>query len=132
MALRDVQAVVTITTNATKAIDDGKKLRETYKATLDIIKQFRTDGKIDTPEGKELLKLADDLQAKIKALVTGMDLIRGVADNLANKTGKDVNRAMREISKEFNKTANETDADKQKLKELSDTLAKLKALRDGK
>ena len=126
MALRDVQAVVTITTNATKAIDDGKKLRETYKATLDIIKQFRKDGKIDTPEGKELLKLADDLQAKIKALVTGMDLIRGVADNLANKTGKDVNRALREISKEFNKTANETDADKQKLEELRTTLAKLK------
>lgn len=126
MALRDVKAVVTITTNATKAIDDGKKLKETYKATLDIIKQFRKDGKIDTDEGKELLKLADDLQAKIKTLVSGMDLIRGVVDNLSNKSGKDLNRALREISKEFNKTGNETDADKKKLEELATSLKKIK------
>ena len=126
MALRDVQAVVTITTNATKAIDDGKKLRETYKATLDIIKQFRKDGKIDTPEGKELLKLADDLQAKIKALVTGMKLIEGVANNLSNKTGKDINRALRETSKEFNKTANDTDAHKRKLEQLRQSVEKFK------
>ena len=126
MALRNVNAVVTITTNAVKAIDDGKKLKEVYAAINQQLNQMRGEGKVDTTEFKELQKLAKDTQEKLRTLVTGMKLIRGVADNLANKTGKDINRALRETAKEFNKTANDTDRHKQKLEQLRQSVEKFK------
>ena len=126
MALRNVNAVVTITTNAVKAIDDGKKLKEVYAAINQQLNQMRGEGKVDTTEFKELQKLAKDTQEKLRTLVTGMKLIRGVADNLANKTGKDINRALRETAKEFGKTANDTDRHKQKLEQLRQSVEKFK------
>jgi hypothetical protein len=124
--LRNVNAVVTITTNAVKAIEDGKKLKEVYAAINQQLNLMRAEGKTDTTEFKEMQKLAEDTKLKIDALVRGMELIRGVVDNLANKQGRDLNRALREISKEFNKTGNETDADKAKLEELANALKKIK------
>lgn len=126
MALRNVNAVVTITTNAVKAIDDGKKLKEVYAAINQQLNQMRGEGKVDTTEFKELQKLAKDTQEKLRTLVTGMKLIRGVADNLANKTGKDINRALRETAKEFGKTSNDTDKNRQKLERLRDAVARFK------
>ena len=126
MVLRNVNAVVTITTNAVKAIDDGKKLKEVYAAINQQLNQMRGEGKVDTTEFKEMQELAKDVQEKLRTLVTGMKLIRGVADNLANKTGKDINRALRETAKEFGKTANDTDRHKQKLEQLRQSVEKFK------
>ena len=126
MALRNVNAVVTITTNAVKAIEDGKKLKEVYAAINQQLNLMRAEGKTDTTEFKEMQKLATDTKAKIDALVSGMKLIRGVIDNLANKQGRDLNRALRETSKEFNRTANDTDKHKAKLEQLRSSVAALK------
>lgn len=57
MALRNVNAVVTITTNAVKAIDDGKKLKEVYAAINQQLNQMRGEGKVNTTEFKELQNL---------------------------------------------------------------------------
>ena len=126
MVLRNVNAVVTITTNAVKAIDDGKKLKEVYAAINQQLNQMRGEGKVDTTEFKEMQELAKNVQERLRTLVTGMKLIRGVADNLANKTGKDINRALRETAKEFGKTANDTDKGRQKLERLRDAVARCK------
>ena len=124
--LRNVNAVVTITTNAVKAIEDGKKLKEVYAAINQQLNLMRAEGKTDTTEFKEMQKLAEDTKLKIDALVSGMKLIRGVVDNLANKQGRDLNRALRETSKEFNRTANDTDKHKAKLEQLRQSVAALK------
>ena len=124
--LRNVNAVVTITTNAVKAIEDGKKLKEVYAAINQQLNLMRAEGKTDTTEFKEMQKLAEDTKLKIDALVSGMKLIRGVVDNLANKQGRDLNRALRETAKEFNRTANDTDKHKAKLEQLRQSVSALK------
>ena len=126
MALRDVNAVVTITTNAVKAIDDGKKLKQVYADINEQLNLMRAEGKVDTSEFKDLQKLAEDTKAKINEMLRGMELIDKVMGDLSGHIGKDLNRALRETSKEFNKTSSDTDEGRAKLEKLRDVVSELK------
>lgn len=126
MALHDVNAVVTITTNAVKAIDDGKKLKQIYADINEQLNKMRAEGKTDTSEFKQMQKLAEDTKAKINEMLRGMELIDKVMGDISGHIGKDLNRALRETSKEFNKTSSSTDDGKAKLERLRDVVADLK------
>lgn len=126
MALRDVNAVVTITTNAVKAIDDGKKLKQIYADINEQLNLMKSEGKVDTKEFKDMQKLAEDTKAKINEMLRGMELIDKVMGDISGHIGKDLNRALRETSKEFNKTSSATDEGKAKLEKLRDVVADLK------
>lgn len=126
MALRDVNAVVTITTNAVKAIDDGKKLKQIYADINEQLNLMKSEGKVDTKEFKDMQKLAEDTKAKINEMLRGMELIDKVMGDISGHIGKDLNRALRETSKEFNKTSSSTDEGKAKLEKLRDVVADLK------
>ena len=126
MALRDVKALVTITTNATKAIEDGKKLKQTYAEINAQLNDMRARKKTNSPEFKELQKLAEDTKARINEMKRGMELVEKVMRNLSGTTGKDLNRGLRETSKEFNKTSADTDKGRQKLERLRQSVAALK------
>ena len=126
MALHDVNAVVTITTNAVKAIDDGKKLKQVYADINEQLNKMRAEGKTDTSEFKQMQKLAEDTKAKINEMLRGMELIDKVMGDISGHIGKDLNRALRETSKEFNKTSSSTDEGKAKLEKLRDVVADLK------
>ncbi|MBP5714800.1 MAG: hypothetical protein J6X07_08905 [Prevotella sp.] len=126
MALHDVNAVVTITTNAVKAIDDGKKLKQIYADINEQLNKMRAEGKTDTSEFKQMQKLAEDTKAKINEMLRGMELIDKVMGDISGHIGKDLNRALRETSKEFNKTSSSTDEGKAKLEKLRDVVADLK------
>lgn len=126
MALKDVNAVVTITTNAVKAIDDGKKLKQIYADINEQLNKMRSEGKTDTSEFKQMQKLAEDTKAKINEMLRGMELIDKVMGDISGHIGKDLNRALRETSKEFNKTSSSTDEGKAKLEKLRDVVADLK------
>lgn len=126
MALRDVNAVVTITTNAVKAIDDGKKLKQIYADINEQLNLMKSEGKVDTKEFKDMQKLAEDTKAKINEMLRGMELIDKVMGDISCHIGKDLNRALRETSKEFNKTSSSTDEGKAKLEKLRDVVSDLK------
>ena len=126
MALRDVQAVVTITTNAVKAIDDGKKLKQVYADINAQLNDMRARKKTGSPEFKELQKLAEDTKAKINEMLRGMQLVDKVMNNMSGHIGKDLNRALRETSKEFNKTSSSTDQGRAKLERLRQAVASVK------
>ena len=126
MALRDVNAVVTITTNAVQAIDDGKKLKKIYADINEQLNLMKSKGKVDTKEFKQMQKLADDTKAKINEMLRGMELIDKVMGDISGHIGKDLNRALRETSKEFNKTSSATDEGKAKLERLRQVVSDLK------
>lgn len=126
MALHDVNAVVTITTNAVKAIDDGKKLKQVYADINEQLNKMRAEGKTDTSEFKQMQKLAEDTKAKINEMLRGMELIDKVMGDISGHIGKDLNRALRETAKEFNKTSSSTDEGKAKLEKLRGVVSDLK------
>jgi len=131
MALKDVKSTVTITTNAVKAVDDLQKLKKLFGELKQEIEKMKAAGDTESDVFKDMNRAMKDAESRLEGMKHGMELINDVLDNLANKQGKDVNRAIREVAKEFGKTHGSNKAYLEELQQKLDRLKEDKSIRQG-